>query len=111
MRFISVVVLLVLLCGCPTTKYEMALRDLDKDVVLVQSSLVQAMDTTDKIAGKTVFDVADREARVRTCFEMRAKIWTVLTDQIVKYALPSEEAPQGRLYYEEGSTKVDVDTK
>jgi hypothetical protein len=91
--------------GCACKKYEMALADLDKSVIVVENSLGQTMDLADSIAGDDgpLFDARDREARLRTCWEMRALIWTTLLGEKVEY-----DMEKGRLFYTKNSGEVEV---
>lgn len=90
--------------GC-CKKYEMALADIDKSVVTVQVSLVQTMEMANK-AGKAagekdpLYDEKDMAARLRTCWEMRALIWTTLLGEKVEY-----DMEKGDLFYMNGEKR------
>jgi hypothetical protein len=95
---------LVLSIGC-CKKYEMALADLDASVIVVQKSLTQAMDIADEAVCDEgpLYDKKDRDAKMRTCYEMRALIYTTLLGEKVEYDMAT-----GDLFYMKGEEKVAV---
>ena len=96
---------LLLGLGC-CKKYETALVDLDASIIVVQGSLVQAMDLADKAAGDEgpLYDAKDRAAKKRTCLEMRALIHTTLLGEKVEYDMET-----GALFYMKGEEKVTIE--
>lgn len=109
-------VLFVVTMGC-CKKYETALADLDASVVVVNDSLVQTMEMANKAAKAAgeeapLYDDKDRDARIRTCWEMRALIWTTLLGEKVEYTLPAKDAEgkvvPGVLFYMKGEERVPV---
>ena len=107
----AIVLLLVVTVGC-CKKYETALADLDKSVAVVEVSLHQTMDMANKAAKaagekEPLYDSKDIEARIRTCWEMRALIWSALLGEDVKYDLPVKEQP-GLLYTMKDGKKTPV---